>query len=454
MGQKKLIFSSFFLLVASLAHGQWECPSRLGAQLKPIGSSNLMWSTEITSTYGSIKDYQAASVMGFVGLNYTKGNHSLYLEGGAKAWRKSSDKTFTFTEYVNDEFVVTTEKYRNSDVNLGLREAFYKYNTEQHHLTLGLQSAHSDDSYLLNERIVGANYEGKWGRFQLNAIGGSVMQPFSRNGRFCTLGYLYNVSSGRPRDILGRDFGQTNFGMLSVSLLPNKAKAGLDEFSETAASTSDKKTWNLSKLGAVVYTQFGSWFPQTTTLGGLYADVDVADISFKPEILYQNSKGNNALIYSFSADKMLIWNANNTTRFFAKYVGTVAIDKNARAINSFSNLFAGEVLRLDVLEAPFVQIGLKHSFTKWKASLKLQAAMQTKASPLSEQYGYVPDEYNSPLCKMQELDVIMSKNFGSKFLINASFGFLQYPNLTETDMFLHYNKVQTMFGKLECRITL
>lgn len=426
------------------AHAQWECPSRMGGTLKPIGDTNLMWSAELTTSAGWIKDNYAANAMAFFGLNYGNGKNSFYVEGGLKAWTRGTNKELSFTDDGG-----TTVTHRSDNTNKlmpGLREAFYKYSGEKNTFTLGLQSAKGDDEYLLNERIVGANYTLRTNSLKLNVIGGSVMEAFARNGRFCTLGYLYNdIVVGRPRSYVGNDFGNTNFAMASLSFLPETKS---DEFGNDTPSL-----FSLDKLGGVAYTEFGSKIDNAVLTGGLYSQISLGGIMLKPEILYQSSKGNNAVIYDFTAEKTFNWSASQTTRLYGRYVGYSAIDNGAHPLNSFSNLFMGDVLRQDVLEAPVVMLGLKHSFTALKMSLKIQGVMQTKASSMGGDYGFVTDNYSSPLTKMKELDFGVGKNFGKSLLVNATVGMLDYPNLELTDLTLHYNHVQTMFGRLELRFT-
>jgi hypothetical protein len=123
--------------------------------------------------------------------------NSFYVEGGLKAWTRGTNKELSFTD---DDGTTVTHRSDNTNRLLpGLREAFYRYSGEKNTFTLGLQSAKGDEEYLLNERIVGANYSLRTGSLRFNAIGGSVMEAFARNGRFCTLGYLYNdIVVGRP----------------------------------------------------------------------------------------------------------------------------------------------------------------------------------------------------------------------------------------------------------------
>ena len=79
--------------------------------------------------------------------------------------------------------------------------------------------------------------------------------------------------------------------------------------------------------------------------------------------------------------------------------------------------------------------------------------MQTKASAMGGDYGFITDDYTSPLTKMKELDMSVSKNFGRYLLVNALFGMLEFPTLEHTENVLHYNRIQTMYGRLEFRFT-
>lgn len=330
----------------------------------------------------------------------------------------------------------------------GLREAYYKYNSEKNTLTVGLQTMKSDDDYLLNERVAGVNYGLTAGSFKLNLLGGSVMKEFARNGTFCTVGYLYNIVGGRERSVLGNDFGQTNMAMLSLAYSPAAKESG-DEFSSDGLTGNNKKTFaQLNTVGALLYTEFGSWVATRIVTTGLYARVTIGGITLKPEILMQSAQQNNALIYSVTADKQLEWNNGQMTRFFVRYIGLSETDKGAMALNSYSNIFAGEVLRLDALDLPFFQAGIKHSFTSAKTSVKLQYAMQTGKSR-----GFIADDYNSSPSPMKELDLSVSKNMGKYFLLSAHAGYLSYPYLQSNGGYLTYSAKNAPWGKVELRIT-
>jgi len=427
---EKLIILTGFLFLSIIAKAQWECPSRIGGSLKPIGPTNLMWASELTTTAGYAGGYGIANAMAYLGLDYSQNNFTVYAEGGAKSWIRFN---------AND--------YQNAKYSYGLREAFFRYKKDAQSLTLGLQSTQGEDFYLLNERVAGINYKTTFGNWSLNALTGTVMDQFARNGTFCTLGYLYNIVPGRQRAVLGNKFGQTNPAMFTLTYKP--ATKLSDEFSTGDEVLSDKKSSliKLNNAGALLYKEYGSLIETQALFSGAFAEAELAGITLKPEVIFQSANACNALLYSFTAQKQFIWNNSQQTRVFGRYIGLHEIDSAAIALNSFSNVFAGEVLRLDALELPLFQAGIKHSIPKLKVSVKLQMAMQTgKVS------GYAADPYNPTLnnARMQEYDLGISKNIGNHLLLNGWLGYLVYPKMTSAFV---YETNRSMWGKIEMRYT-
>lgn len=433
------LFCIVLMMINLTAFAQWECSSRLGAGLKPIGTSKFMWGAELTASGGWIHGDLAGNLMAYLGLNYTIGKNNFYVEGGGKAWLRGTPKldedngTYSF----------------KGNLLPGLREAWYKFDGKVNELTIGLQPVTGDESYLVNERMIGLKYVLHTHQIKFNVTGGTVMQDFARNGRFCTLGYLYNdVVAGRPRSLIGYKFGETDFAMVSLAYIPEKKSD--DEFGDAGS-----KVFSFDKVGAVGYGEFGKLIPQLVIQSGLYAQMTLAGIEIKPEVLLQTVKKNIAFIYCLSLDKKFQWTKPQVTRLYAQYIGYVGLsDSLSRPINSFSNLFMGDALRLDVADAPLVIVGVKHSFNSIKLSIKVQGAMQTKASVVGGDYGFMQDYYTSPLFPMKELDFAVAKNFGKHLWLSGTFGLLHYPSLEHTGNYLHYNNIQTFFGKLECRILL
>ncbi|MDP2422729.1 MAG: hypothetical protein Q8M23_00130, partial [Bacteroidales bacterium] len=141
-----------------------------------------------------------------------------------------------------------------------------------------------------------------------------------------------------------------------------------------------------------------------------------AGIYFKPEILYHSVLDNRALIYTLGLEKSLD-GAKSRTHFYFRYYGIIAIDANAKAMYSFSNVFAGNVLRLDALDMPFFQAAIRYRLPEVRTHLKVQYVLKAKQNP------------------MQELDLAIVKKFGKHMQASAIGGFVRSSFLAD-DAFL------------------
>jgi len=433
---KTALFAALLLSSTTLL-AQWECPSRIGGNLKPFTTAfpNLSWAGELTTTAGSTGDYAIGNAMAFAALDLSFDKITFYAEGGIKSWKR-----------------INANGYHNEGYNLGMREAFFQYRGTNQNLNIGLRSTQGDDYYLINERVLGLDFKQNMGNWNIHALTGTVMNRFARNGTFCTLGYLYNIVPGRERQLIGRNFGQTNLAMLTLNYRPG-SKSTSDEFatSDEFSTPSKKQAPNLFTLvnaGALAYTEYGNLIATNALYSGLYAEVEVAGITLKPEIILQSASANQALIWNLTAQKEITWSNQQQTKIFGRCIGVVKIDSSAHALNSFSNVFAGEVLRLDAIELPIFQAGIKHSIPNLKASVKLQVALQT-----GETRGYVYNLWRNPPIndRMQEYDLVVSKNFGDHLLVNGHLGYLIYPKMTSSAW--QYETNRTPWGKIEMRYT-
>ena len=450
MQKVKTALLAALLLSTTSLFAQWECPSRIGGNLKPFTSEfpNLSWAGELTTTAGTTGDYAIGNAMAFGALDLSTEKTTLYLEGGIKSWKR-----------------INANGYHNEGYNLGFREAFFQYRGTSQNLNIGLRSTQGDDYYLLNERVLGLDYKQTLGNWNFRALTGTVMNRFARNGTFCTLGYLYNIVPGRERQLIGRKFGETDLALLTLNYRPGSKPSTSDEFSNSdglgttnefaatdefsaPAKKSARSIFKLVNAGALAYTEYGNAVAAKALYGGLYAEVEVAGITLKPEIILQSASANQGLIWNLTAQKEITWSNQQQTKIFGRYIGMIKIDSTAHALNSFSNVFAGEVLRLDAIELPIFQCGIKHSIPSLKASIKLQAALQT-----GETRGYVYNLWNSPPTndRMQEYDLVVSKNIGQHLLINGHFGYLVYPQMTGRAYVYETNR--TPWGKVEMRLT-
>jgi len=362
--KKGILIFALILLTLSDLSAQWECPSLLGASLKPLGKSKIYWGSEITAGAGYLYNNAIFNSMGLIGLDRSGKKWTFYAEGGYKYW---------------DIYNIET-KQNFSNFHLGLREMLFQYKSRHGKFTAGIQSARLDDYYLLNERILGLNYKYSIGSWSFNFTGGTVMKAFARNGTFCAVGYLYDIVPGREIALLGNKPGQTNLIATTIKFSPSKF---------------------IDHVGLAVYYEFGSWVEKPVLTGGLFSSLGLpGDITFKPEILYQSAQDNKAIIYLFSLEK-LINGEKLRTSINMRYTGFSAFDENAKILNSFSNIFAGNVLRLDSGDLSFIQAGIKFSVRPVRTHLKIQYTAQTIKNA------------------MQEFDLELGKKFMKHLQVNA-----------------------------------
>lgn len=393
-----IILFPLFWTTESLA--QWECRSQLSSSLKPIGKSSIYWATELTGGIGYLDNNLILNSMGFLGVDISNKKSTLFVETGYKFWDR-----YDFTNDIN---------FNNG--HFGVRELFYQYRWKSGRVTMGVQSARFDDDYLLNERFLGINIKNNKGPWSINFNAGSVIRGFARNGIFCSVGYLYDIIPGRSVGIIGDSPGKSNLAGITLKYSPNKKKS---EFS------SNNSQFSLGSLGVLLYGEFGSWIEEPFVLSGMFADIKLPNsFTFKPEVIYQSSKLNNALIYSMGIEKEYKLNQTRTN-IDLRYLGFSSIDENARVLNSYSNLFAGDVLRLDSRDMPLLQISTKTSFKKIKTHIKFQYSSQIKSSP------------------MNEFDFELGKRFNKHLQINAIGAYIQSNNLPEN----------IIMGRVECRIS-
>ncbi|MDR1973230.1 MAG: hypothetical protein LBQ31_00985 [Bacteroidales bacterium] len=399
---RKEIISLLFLMPLSISLlAQWECPSRLGGSLRQIGESNFMWGVELTGGAGYISNSLIFNQMSLFGLNYSNARHTIYIEGGFKTW------------YEGDYDL----RIKSSTIFPGLREAFYHHTNSLGSLTLGLQSLLSDDLYLVNERVLGLSHKKSFPcGLNINLFTGTVSKHFARNGTFCNLAYLYDILPYINQPLLGESLGQTNLAGLTVGYRPS---AKDDEFSDDGLGVEKSRSLvNIETVGLVLYGEFGSWIKPPAVMGGVYANIEIGNgYGLKPELLYA-AGGNAGLIYCAKFEKSSMWQNAHRTVFSAAYYGTFNADngqsgsKNKnKSSNSFSNILAGTVLRFDTPDMPFYMLSVKHTIPKLKTHLKIQYVGQTKTNPNTE------------------LDMEIGKKFFNKLLINASYGYVNSPEL-------------------------
>ncbi|MCH3923468.1 MAG: hypothetical protein LKE30_00915 [Bacteroidales bacterium] len=342
-----ILFSVCVVFVPKVAKSQWNCPSLLGEYTQPIGQSNFKAGLEIIGSAGLLDDNYYGFVSTFGALSYKINHHTFYVEGGFKGWKRydeSEDKTF-------------------GNNHAGFREAYYQYMNKQLSLRVGIQTMTMGDYYLVNDRALGFNLGWSFSNFKLQVASGSVMKQFSRNGLFCNVGYVYDILE-RDRGLMGNGFGQMNFA------------------STTLTYNNKNITTGLRSVGLALYDEFGSRQEIKDTnvvMGGVYGLISLPfGINLMPEVLYQNAKNNNALLYSIGLRKIFMFENNTRLDCQARAIATTAIDDKAMIRNSFSNLFLGDVIRLEAKDEPLIQASTRYSIPRYSLHFKLQYTSQLK----------------------------------------------------------------------------
>jgi len=386
-----LIFSVLITFISiSISYSQWECPSKLSGFYKPIFNDiPLNWATEISASGGSMDDRMIANIIGFVGLDYNVGNHEVYFEGGYKWWDK----------YFYDSDVNIQNK------RIGLREFYYSYKKNDLKFLTGFGSILGKDNMFLNERAFATNFDYNFNKFNITTSLGSVTKDFSRNGTFGSKCFIYDFVPNRTIAHISNTIGKTNFSHSTFSYYPNKEIENSepeDEFSEDNVEEVQKKNFELNEIGLVYYDEFGEDIGTNSSFWGLFTELLLfSDVSLKTQVSYQNKLNNDALLYHVSLTKDKLWeNIKQRTSFYGAFYGNSKIDKHATPQFSFSNIQAGEVIRLDGVDMPFTLLSIRHSFMKYRLRFKLQYA-----------YQFDSDEF-------RELDIIVSKKIGEFFDCN------------------------------------
>lgn len=408
------------IFVSSQLAGQPDCRSSVPGFLKPFKKDGkLSWAWEGTFGYGLMNDRNVMNGLNYAGFQYAKGKYRFYLEGGSKFWKNS----------------LGGQKARP-----GLREAFYSYGTAKTNINAGFQTMRLGDYFLVDERALGVKYYRNWGAFKLHFGGGSVLKDFARMGTFCSVRYIYNVVRGKYEVPLGEKIGETNFSGVVLLWTPsekvvksNKDKnefqdinpdefggnnttqktddegvssSGLDEFGNMDSTATDefsssgldefssgsdtnvtstekrrhksKNLFGFKQAGIAAYSEFGQLFGEQRLYGGPLAGFSLpGKIDLELEALYQQAGLNNAVGFFVRLKKSSAAKNGNMTAMDICYIGKVNLDDSALFLPAFTNLFMGEIMRLEAVDMPAVQATFKYQWAKKvKPYIRLRAIQQ------------------------------------------------------------------------------
>ena len=366
---RNTILISILLFVFTNVNAQMECRSTLGGHLTPFHKKvPLLWAVEGTLSPGIMGDFNTDPAMltggmllGALDFTFLKKNN-FYFEGGFKMWKNSA------LENTGQQDI----QGQNSR-NIGMRQVFYNFNGKTTTIKLGLHEMKLGDYLLIDERVLGMSFDQEINAFSFNFRTGTVMQNFARMGQFCGNRHLYNIIDLTNPNIYTENIGkkplETNLAGLTVNWNPaysKKTETSEDEFSEfdEFSDTEDSKEPFVSNVGLVLYAEFGKIIPTPKLYVGSIVDFNLPlKIQLKTGSVFQNMPDNNALVYIAKLNRSFMWNSGGITQIGGAYIGKYNIDNDALFQPLFSNLFIGEIMRLDAVDFPLWQASVKHNFT-------------------------------------------------------------------------------------------
>ena len=350
-------------------NAQMECRSTLGGHLTPFHKKvPLLWAVEGTMAPGIMTDFNTdpailtgGMVLGALDFTFLKKNN-FYFEGGYKMWKNSA----------LENTVQPGQPGKNSR-HIGMRQVFYSFNGETTKIKLGLHEMKLGDYLLIDERVLGMSFDQEINAFSINFRTGTVMQNFARMGQFCANRHLYNIIDLTNPNIYTENIGkkpmETNLAGLTINWNPaynKKTEDSEDEFSEfdEFSNTEDTKDPFVSNVGLIFYAEFGKIIPNPKLYTGSLVDFNLPlKMKLQTGGVFQNMQDNNALVYIAKLNRGFMWNSGAITQIGGAYIGKYDIVHDAIFQPLFSNLFIGEIMRLDAVDFPLWQASVKHRFT-------------------------------------------------------------------------------------------
>ncbi len=387
-----------FLIMNSInSYSSMDCRSILNTQIKPLfGSKYFVGGIELTGAMAGMTDRNVKNGLAIagLGLNLKESKHQFYVEGGYKNFYnskggpgKQGNDTINYPGY--EQFSAVDKKH------WGFREFYYNFNSENIKLSLGLQTTKLQDYFLVDERVVGAGASYRSGNLVYAVNIATVLAQFARYGDFCGTRHVYNLTRGGRVDFLGQNFGESNFYAASVKWVNNssqetkavtnsESEGDEDEFSEFATDTENIPF--VSEVGSIFYGEFGEVFPDYKYYGGLFSKFNLPlSINLKTELLYQYVYKERAFGYFLELSKLFKLGEGYNSLIGAAMVGKIELDKNTMFYPSYTNLFIGEVMKMDALDLPVFQLFTKFDFP-WLNNMyfKVQYSGQTNGSHTKE----------------------------------------------------------------------
>lgn len=404
----KIIIPVLIILLSQNLSAQMHCRSILGGHLTALNEEgSLLGGIEGTMAPGVMMDsddqdrvkLNGGMLIGALDFSISS-KHSFYLEGGYKNWNNSE----------------LAQHNTGDSRHLGIRQVFYNYKRNDNDMRLGLQEMRMDDYFLLDERVLGGSFNRKSKAFDLNFRIGTVLENFARMGHFCGNKHIYSLIATDYTDNIGEKIGETNLAGLVINWDPHRAKIDKskndNEFSEISEFDSfnnldNQQTEIISNIGFILYDEFGDIIENNKFYGGLMVDSKMPfNFTSRAGFVYQNMADNNSSAYIWKIGNQWNWNSGANTQIESAYMGLFEIDNGAIFQPLFSNLFMGEIMRLDAIDLPLVSGSIKHNFP---GKLNFHTGIRTVQKIEDNETFEIDLEAGAKLFNHSKLTLILSK---------------------------------------------
>lgn len=395
----KLMVLFVLMILSTEINSQVDCRSILGAHLNGIKDTPLSLGLELSGSAAILNERRIANFHVFAGLDFTRKMHQFYFEGAWKGWYNSGnnpDGEEARTDY--------PDYNRPETAHLGFRELFYKYGNKPDFLKVGVQTLETPDYFLFNERMLGISGSKRLNKFDFTGSLGTVTNRISRFGDVCGNRHIYNIVHRSQFNFTGDKPGETNFGTIFLNWkrdsAPSPAKNtgeqsdDLNEFEEFEDFGSDIIEGNSNKpvyfkaeqAGIFFYEEFGTGFHEYKYYSGIYAGFQTLFGSMlQLELVDQYIFNDHALAFWLELEKEIFWQNGAVSKMSISYLDKLDIDQNAHFYPAFSNLFMGEVMRLDAIDLPLVAVSAEYQFkSKNKTFIQLNIVRQLKGNHSGE----------------------------------------------------------------------
>lgn len=406
MGQKVYVRQNKWLgiipalLISLAAFSQPDCRSIIGSHLTPVANSGLYWAVEGTMAAGVMPDREIANWSAYGAIDYSKNKWQFYFEGAYKDWYNSA-----LNPDGEEVRSTMTDFNKPARYHWGVREGYLKYGRSADHLKLGIQSYKSSDYLLFDERMMGASMVKNYGALQVDAVIGTVSQRLARFQDVCGNRHIYNILHRSQYNFVSDRPGESNFGGVYFTWKPSDKPAedilGEDEFAPLSGdefetfdefssggleNSMSKRLFSVKEAGTFFYEEFGMAFHEYKYYSGVFTQIGMPlGFNLKAQFIDQYILNDHALAFYAQIEKEHTWSRGSTSLFDFSYLGKIDIDEGAHFYPAFSNLFAGEIMRLDAIDLPLLQGSVKHYFTgKNKIKVQLNGVRQVNRNHSQE----------------------------------------------------------------------